>query len=334
VSNRAGVLCGLGSWLPPDIVGNNDLARGLDTSDEWIRSRTGIGQRHVVDSATATSDLAVEAGARALKSAGIQAVDAVILATTTPDRLCPATAPQVATRLGLGTVAAFDISAVCSGFLYALAVGTGLIAAALAEHVLVIGADTFSTILDPEDRSTRVIFGDGAGAVVLRAGDPLEDGALGPFSLGSDGTGGDLIMIPTGGSRAPFHRAAAATADPYFRMSGKAVFRNAVERMAESGRTVLTRTGWSGGKPDLLVAHQANLRVVHALAARLGIPREHCVVNVDRVGNTAAASVPLALADAVADGVLRPGHRILVTAFGGGLAWGSCAMVWPDVSPG
>nr|MDT0663708.1 beta-ketoacyl-ACP synthase 3 [Micromonospora sp. DSM 115978] len=286
-------------------------------------------QRHVVDAATATSELAVEAGARALKSAGVDTADAVVLATATPDRRCPATAPDVAARLGLGTVAAFDVSAVCAGFVYGLAVAAGMIAAELADRVLVVGSDTFSTIVDPTDRSTRAIFGDGAGAVVLRAGEPTELGALGPFDLGSDGTGSDLISIRSGGSREP----STTHGDPYFRMDGKAVFRNAVERMTDSARRVLARTDWPDGLPDLLVAHQANLRILYAVADRLGLDRARCAVNVDRVGNTSAGSVPLALADAVTTGQLRPGARVLTTSFGGGLAWGSCAVRWPDVQP-
>ncbi|MFF4652770.1 beta-ketoacyl-ACP synthase III [Streptomyces sp. NPDC001380] len=328
--NRAAVLCGLGTALPPRTVANAELAGQLDTSDAWIRSRTGIGERRVVDPGTATSDLAVEAGERALKSAGATGsggsggADAVIVATTTPDRRCPATAPLVAARLGLGTAPAFDLAAVCTGFLYGLAAAAGLIAAGTAGRVLVVGADTFSTLLDPADRSTRAIFGDGAGAVVLRAGDPAEPGALGPLDLGSDGTGSELITVPSGGSRDPLP---GPEHDPYFRMAGKAVFRSAVERMSGSARSVLDRTGWDA--PDLLVAHQANLRILHAVADRLGIARDRCAVNIDRVGNTAAASLPLALADAAGSGSLRPGDRVLLTAFGGGLTWGACALAWP-----
>ncbi|GGO90666.1 beta-ketoacyl-ACP synthase III [Wenjunlia tyrosinilytica] len=341
-TGRAAVVSGLGTWLPPRVETNEDLSRTLDTTDEWIRSRTGIGQRHIADASMATSDLAVEAGGRALKSAGVESVDALVLATTTPDRLCPATAPLVASRLGLGTISAFDVVAVCTGFVYALATAAGLIATSTADRVLVVGADTFSTIIDPGDRSTRAIFGDGAGAVVLRAGEAGEDGALGPFDLGSDGTGSDLIMIPSGGSRDPRRGAeggvaagdgGADGADRYFRMYGKAVFRNAVEHMVASAESVLERSGWADAGPDLLVAHQANLRIMHAVADRLGVPRDRCAVNLDRVGNTAAASIPLALADASADGSLRPGDRIVMTAFGGGLAWGSCTMRWPAVVP-
>ncbi|MGW6272463.1 beta-ketoacyl-ACP synthase III [Streptomyces sp. NPDC055060] len=328
------VVRGIGAWVPPRVVTNEELAAELDTSDEWIRSRTGIARRHIADPGTATSDLAVEAGRRALKSASLDAADCVIVATTTPDRICPATAPLVASRLGLGTAAAFDVGAVCTGFLYALAAGAGLVTAGTARSVLVLGADTFSSILDPADRSTRAVFGDGAGGVVLTAGDAGEPGALGHFDLASDGTGSGLITVPSGGSRDPIRAGSVERADPYFRMEGKAVFRNAVERMAASARRVAEERGWSVADVDLLVAHQANLRIMHAVADQMRLPRERCAVNVDRVGNTAAASIPLALADAAEDGTLRPGHRVVLTAFGGGLTWGSCALRWPDLTPG
>ena len=299
---------GLAPGLPPRVVTNDDLSRELDTSDEWIRSRTGIGQRHIADPGTATSDLAVEAGRRALKSAGMDGVDTVIVATATPDRPCPATAPLVASQLGLGTAAAFDVSAVCTGFLYSLAVAAGLIATRSATTVLVIGADTYSTIMDPGDRSTRAIFGDGAGAVVLRAGTADEPGALGPMDLASDGSGSDLITVPSGGSRDPIRAETADQADPFFRMQGKKVFRQAVERMAESSTAVAQRSGWQIDDIDMLVAHQANIRIMYAVADRMNLPRSRCHVHLDRVGNTAAASIPLALADAVAAGELRAGR--------------------------
>lgn len=194
----AAVLTGLGAYLPPQVVTNEDLSRRLDTSDDWIRSRTGIASRHMVSPGTATSDLAVEAGWRALKSAGDDRVDAVVLATTTPDQPCPATAPQVAARLGLGHVPAFDVAAVCSGFLFGLASAEGLIAAGIAERVLLIAADAFTTIINPEDRTTAVIFADGAGAVVLRAGEAAEPGAIGRHILGSDGELSHLIEVPAG----------------------------------------------------------------------------------------------------------------------------------------
>ncbi|MEU9857881.1 beta-ketoacyl-ACP synthase III [Streptomyces sp. NPDC047974] len=334
---RAAVVCGLGTHLPSRVVGNDHLARELDTSDEWIRSRTGIGRRHVAAPGQATSDLAVEAGRRALESAssgtGRTGADAVVLATTTPDHPCPATAPLVASRLGLGTVPAFDVAAVCTGFVYALAAGAGLIAAGTADRVLVVGAETYSSILDPADRSTRAIFGDGAGAVVLRAGDPDEPGALGPMVLGSDGTGSELIRVPSGGSRDPLRADNAHRADPYFRMTGRPVFRHAVERMAQAVTEAADRAGWPPESVDVLVAHQANVRILHAVADRLGLPRERFPVHLDRVGNTSAASVPLALADAVTAGTLRPGHRTALAAFGGGLTWGAVTLTWPQLVP-
>jgi 3-oxoacyl-[acyl-carrier-protein] synthase-3 len=333
----AAVLCGLGSWLPPRVVTNDDLARELDTSDEWIRSRTGIGQRHIAEPGTATSDLAVEAGQRALKSASagasVDSVDAVIVATTTPDHSCPATAPSVATRLGLGPVPAFDLAAVCTGFLYALAAGAGLIAAGTADSVLVIGAETYSSILEPADRSARAIFGDGAGAAVLRAGDGRDPGALGPMVLGSDGAGRELIQVPSGGSRDPIRPGDAHLADPYFRMEGKKVFRCAVERMADASLQAVALADWQLGDVDAFVVHQANLRIMHKIAGRLRLPAERFPVHLDRVGNTAAASIPLALADAVTAGALRPGHRTVLAAFGGGLTWGATTLTWPDIVP-
>ncbi|MDH2391190.1 ketoacyl-ACP synthase III [Streptomyces sp. HNM0663] len=332
--SRAAVLTGLGTYVPPRVVTNDELSRTMDTSDEWIRSRTGITRRHWAEPGTATGDLAVEAGERALKSAGSGDADLVVLATTTPDHPCPATAPDVAARLGLDAVAAYDIGAVCSGFIYAMASAAGAIAAGIAERALVIGAETYSTILNPEDRTTSVIFGDGAGAVVLRAGDPAEPGALLGHDLGSDGSLKDLIIVPAGGSRRPSAAADASGARPaetYFHMEGKPVFRHAVTRMAASSRAMLDRAGWDPESVDRFVGHQANVRILHAVADQLGMARDRTVVNLDRVGNTSAASIPLALADAVAGGLLTPGDRVLLSAFGGGVTWGSTALVWPEI---
>ncbi|MFF4231428.1 beta-ketoacyl-ACP synthase III [Streptomyces sp. NPDC001820] len=329
---RAAVLRGLGTYLPSRTVTNEELSQRLDTSDEWIRTRTGIRQRYWAEQGTATGDLATEAGTRALKAAGCDGVDAVILATSTPDHHCPGTAPDVAARLELGTVPAFDISAVCAGFVYALATAAGTIAAGIAERVLVIGAETYSTILDPQDRNTSVIFGDGAGAVVLEAGAADEPGALLGFDLGSDGRYKDLITVPAGGSR---QRAQGPEDDPSqfcFTMQGKQVFTHAVRRMGESSEVLLGRVGWSAESVDRFVGHQANVRILHALSDQLGIDRDRAVVNLDRVGNTSAASIPLALADGVNSKEIKAGDRVLMTAFGGGLTWGSTALVWPDIN--
>ncbi|MEV4616636.1 beta-ketoacyl-ACP synthase III [Kitasatospora sp. NPDC049258] len=328
---RAAVIVGVGSYVPPDLVTNGDLVTRLDTSDEWIRSRTGIATRHMVAPGTATSDLAVEAGRRALKSADDSQVDAVVLATTTPDHPCPATAPAVAARLGLGGVAAFDVSAVCTGFLYGLATASGLIAAGVAERVLLIAADAFTTIIDPGDRTTAVIFADGAGAVVLRAGEADEPGAVGPIVLGSDGDNAELITVPGGGSRHRSARQEPKPGDEYFQMAGRATYRHAVERMTEASRQAVGTAGWELSQLDRFAAHQANARILQAVADRLEIPAERRLSNIERVGNTGAASIPLLLAQAAERGELRPGHRVLLTAFGGGLAWGATTITWPDL---
>ncbi|MER7728859.1 beta-ketoacyl-ACP synthase III [Streptomyces sp. NPDC096323] len=330
---RASVVCGLGGYVPERLVTNNDLSERLDTTDAWIHSRTGIRARHMISSDTATSDLAVEAGHRALKSADQAAVDVVVLATTTPDRPCPATAPEVAARLGVGTVPAFDVAAVCSGFLYALATAAGLIASGTADRALVIAAEAFTTIIDPQDRTTAVIFGDGAGAVVLRVGDPAEPGALGPMVLGSDGDHSDLIEVPAGGSRQRASGRPAAPGEQYFQMRGRDTYRHAVERMTAASRQAVERAGWTTAQVDRLAAHQANARILDAVAERLGIPAERQLSNIAYMGNTGGASIPLLLADTAASGRLRAGHRVLLTAFGGGLAWGAATLSWPRLGP-
>ncbi|MFD8992142.1 beta-ketoacyl-ACP synthase 3 [Streptomyces goshikiensis] len=317
-------------WVPPHRVTNDELPAAWGVSDEWVRSRTGIAARHRAGPGIATSDLALEAAARVL--AGAEPVDTVVLTTSTPDHPLPATAPALAARLGLGEVPAFDVSAVCSGFVYGLATGSGLIAAGLSRRLLLVGADVYSTLLDPEDRSAGVVFGDGAGAVLLRAGTGTEPGALLGFDLGSDGGNADLITVPDGGARSRADASPARDTDPYFRMRGSEVFKHAVVRMAKSARQVLDHVGWATGDVDLLVAHQANARILDAVSTRLGVPRDRCAGHLTDVGNTGAASIPLALADACAKGRLRTGDRVLITAFGGGLTWGSTALVWPDAA--
>lgn len=327
------VVCGIGTSLPSRVVTNDDLAAYLKTSDEWIRTRTGIHERRVIDPGSATGDLAFAAGQGALKSAGQADVDLVILATTTPDHRCPGTAPDVARRLGLTGVPAWDLSAVCSGFVYGLACASSFIRSGAAQRVLLIGADTYSTLTDPTDRSTRAIFGDGAGAVVVRAGAPAEKGVLKTVALGSDGSLKDMILVEAGGSRTPIDANAAPSANRYFSMQGKSVFRHAVDRMVEAAERARDQAGWSTVDVDCLVAHQANSRIIHAVAERLNIPVERCAINIEHVGNTAAASIPLAMAHAASTAQLRPGDRVLLTAFGGGATWGAAALTWPEVTP-
>lgn len=311
----AAVVIGTGSWLPPTVVTNADLEKRLGTDDTWIRTRTGIARRHIAGPDLSTGDLAVEAGRRALKSVAEPVADALVLATTTPDRRCPATAPQVAARLGLGPVPAFDVSAVCSGFLYGLATASGLLAVRAARRVLLVAAETFSTLIDPDDRTTAVIFADGAGAVLLRAGRAGELGAVGPVLLGSDGDYGGLIEVPAGG--------------PYFRMAGRETFRHAVRRMTAASSEALAEAGWAARDVDRLVAHQANARILQAVGDELGIPVAQRLSNIEHVGNTASASIPILLDQSAADGRLSPGDRILLTAFGGGLTWGAATLTWP-----
>ncbi|GAA1952589.1 beta-ketoacyl-ACP synthase III [Amycolatopsis minnesotensis] len=327
---RAAVLCGLGGYLPSRVLDNAELSGRMDTSDEWIRTRTGIAERRIADDMS-TVDMAVEAGRAALNSAGLDRVDALVLATSTPDYVCPASAPQVAAALGLSGIAAFDVNAVCSGFVYALATAAGMISAGISGSVLVVGADKFSAVVDPGDRGTAPIFGDGAGAIVLRAGAPAEDGALGPFDLHSEGEGTDLLYVPAGGVRQRF---AAEEQDNFLVMQGQKVFRQACARMAESSRAVLDRAGWDVAEVDRFVGHQANIRILDAVAKKLGLPAEAVVANIGTVGNTVAASVPLALLDGVKEGHLVPGHRVVVSAFGAGLTWGSTVLRWPEVTPG
>lgn len=257
---RAGaVVTGVGTCLPETVVDNDEVSRHLDTDHAWIHSRTGIERRRRVSPGTTTGDLAVTAGAAALKSAGRDDCDLVLLATTTPDRRCPATAPRVASRLGLRAAAAFDLSAVCSGFVYGLSVASAMITAGTCDRALVIGADVYSSIVDPDDRGTAVVFGDGAGAVLLERGDTGDPGAVLHTELGSDGTGDELITIPPDGA--------------YLTMRGSDVYTRAVTTMAESARSTAAHAGWDLADVDAFVGHQANLRILTSVAKRLRLPR-------------------------------------------------------------
>ncbi|MEV7611860.1 beta-ketoacyl-ACP synthase 3 [Streptomyces sp. NPDC089799] len=348
---RAAVLAGLGAHLPPRALDNAELCGGRPVGDEWIRARIGAGSRRIADG-EAVADLAVRAGRRALAAAGTPAADAVVVVSTAPERLCPAAAPEVAYRLGLGNVPAFDLAAGCSGFLYGLAVSASMVTSGTAGRVLLVASDVFSAFMDPADWLMRAIFGDGAGAVVLRAGTPGEPGVIGPFDLGSDGGQADLLEIPGGGARSrkrppgaerdggdggagPFGAGGAGGAggadSPYFRMDGPAVRKQAVVGMSDSVTRALDAAGWALPDLDALVAHQANQRILDGLAAELGLPPERVLSHIEHYGNTASASVPVMLAQAAAAGTLRPGQRVALTAFGAGLAWGSTTLVWPDV---
>lgn len=313
---RVAVVAGVGHCLPSRVVTNDELAARLDTTDEWIRTRCGIRERRVVEPGQTTADLATEAGRHALKSAGRDGVDLVVLATSTAGQRCPSTAPTVAARLGLGTVGAFDVDAVCSGFVYGLSVARNAILAGQADSVLLLGADVFSTLVDPDDRSTAFLFGDGAAGVVLRAGSPGDPGAVHVVDLGSDGELADLILAPDDGP---------------LRMQGQAVYRQAISRMADATRGACDRTGWSPDSLDWFVGHQANQRILDSVASKLGIGPDRALSNVADVGNTAAASIPLMLSQAHDDGRLRAGHTVALAAFGGGATWGAATLTWPDL---
>jgi len=317
---------GCGGYLPERVVTNAELAQRLDTSDEWIVQRTGIRQRHVAASGELTSDLAVAAAERALTQAGIKGaeLDLIVLATATPDHTFPATAAKVQARLGMTHGAAFDVQAVCTGFIYALATADNFIRAGQARTALIIGAETFSRILDWQDRSTCVLFGDGAGALVLRAqrddgGGARERGVLSTH-LHSDGRYYGILYVDGGPSTT-------GTAG-FLRMEGKEVFRHAVHRLAEVVDEALGANGLTPAALDWLVPHQANSRIIDSMARRLGLPPEKVVMTIARHANTSAASVPLALAEATSDGRIKVGQLVLLEAMGGGITWGAALVRW------
>ena len=314
-------ILGSGGYLPPRVVSNDDLAaelatRQIETSDTWITERTGIRQRHLADKGVTTSMLATEAARRALADAGVAAdeLDLIVLATSTPDYVFPSTACLVQANLGARGAAAFDVQAVCSGFVYALATADAFIRAGRAKTALVIGAEVFSSILDWNDRSTCVLFGDGAGAVVLRADD--EPGIL-ATKLGADGSQMHILKAAGNVSHG------SVVGDPFLRMDGQAVFKLAVTSLTRSAHDVCAEAGVELGQVDWLVPHQANLRIISFLGKRLGVPEDHVVVTVDRHANTSAASVPLALDAARHDGRIRKGNLVLMQGVGGGFTWGS-----------
>jgi 3-oxoacyl-[acyl-carrier-protein] synthase-3 len=320
------VVKGSGSYLPERILTNGELAKMVDTSDEWIIERTGIRQRHIAADGEKTSDLAEKAALRAIRDAKMDAseIDLIVLATATPDRTFPATATRVQARLGIEHGAAFDIQAVCTGFIYALATADNFLKAGQFKTALVIGSETFSRILDWEDRTTCVLFGDGAGAIILQAEEvenPSTDdqGVLDTF-LRSDGRHGDLLYVDGGPS--------STQTVGHLRMAGREVFKHAVVNIAEAIQKCLSNTGFTIADVDWFVPHQANERILTATARRIGLPPEKLVVTVAKHGNTSAASVPLALVEAVRDGRIKKGDLVLLEAMGGGFTWGSALIRW------
>jgi 3-oxoacyl-[acyl-carrier-protein] synthase-3 len=332
--SRHATITGVGSSLPPRLVPNTWFEARVDTTDEWIRSRTGIEARHFADDGVVTSDLAVEAARIALRTAGIPAeqLDMIVCATVTGDTPFPATAVWVQEKLGL-SCPAFDVNAACAGFSYGLATATAFVESGMADTVLLIGTEVFSRILDFTDRQTCVLFGDGAGATVIQASDrPGIEGTV----LGADGTATDILLVPAGGSREPASAETVAASRHRIQMpNGREVFKRAVTEMAASCREVLEKNGHSPDDVDLLIPHQANARIMVAVAERLGIPLERAVVDVAEVGNTSAASIPIALDRAYRAGRIHEGDLVLFTSFGAGLTWGATAIRWtmPGIMP-
>jgi 3-oxoacyl-[acyl-carrier-protein] synthase-3 len=309
-------IVGTGSYLPPRVVTNAELAQRVETSDEWIVTRTGIRQRHIAEASQASSDLALEASRAALRAAGIDpgSIDLIVVATSTPDFVFPSTACLLQAKLGVAGCPAFDVQAVCSGFVYGLAVADSFVRSGEARCALVVGTEVFSRILDWRDRATCVLFGDGAGAVVLRADErPGIRGCV----LHADGRQAGILAVPgnvCGG---------AVTGSAFVRMDGQAVFKFAVRVLDDVAREVVAKCGLQLADVDWLIPHQANVRILDATVKRLGLPHERLVVTVDRHANTSAASVPLALDVAVRDGRIRPGHRVMLQGVGGGFTWGA-----------
>lgn len=326
-SRSVGII-GLGISLPETRLTNADLEKMVDTSDEWIRNMTGIQERRVAGEGEATSDFAIDAARKALERANLQAsdIDLIILATVTPDRPFPATASVVQNAIGAVGVPAFDLSAGCSGWAYALATGTAFIKSGLYNRVLVIGADLLTKVTNWTDRGTCILFGDGAGAAVLG---PVEDGlGLLDFELGSDGGGAELLGIKAGGSRKPCTHEDLDQHNDKIHMEGREVFKFAVKIQCEAIEKVLAKCGLTPADIDLVVPHQANIRIIESAVNRLGLPPEKFYVNLQKYGNTSAASIPIALEEALADGRIKKGDTIVVVGFGAGLTWAAGVMKW------
>jgi 3-oxoacyl-[acyl-carrier-protein] synthase III len=322
-------IIGTGSYAPPRVLTNADLEKLVDTSDEWILTRTGIAERHVASEEDATSDLALHASQAALEAAGLDPadLDMILVATITPDMFFPSTACALQDRLGARRAGAMDLSAACSGFIYGLAVADGLLRAGTARTVLLLGAETLTKVVNWQDRNTCVLFGDGAGAVVLRA-DEGERGILSTH-LYADGSRGSLLILPGGGSRHPMSQAMMDAGLSKIQMnSGNEVFKLAVRAMEDAALTALKQHGLDVGDIDHLITHQANLRIISALGQRLGVPDHKVVVNIQKYGNTSAASIPIALDQAVRAGRVKAGDIVLLCAFGGGLTWASSLIRW------
>jgi 3-oxoacyl-[acyl-carrier-protein] synthase III len=319
----------LATYVPPRLLTNADLEKLVDTSNDWIMQRTGIRERHIVDPGVATSDLAKEAALAAIAKAGLTPsdIDLIIVGTVTPDMLFPSTACLVQHKIGATRAWGFDLSAACSAFTYALTVGSQIVSTGAARHALVIGADVMSSIIDYTDRSTCVLFGDGAGAVVVGASSSDEFGIL-DFEHEVDGSGGPALCMPAGGSRMPASHDTVDKRMHYVKQEGQTVFKFAVTKTGDVCARLLSRNGLTANDIDLFVSHQANRRIIMSAAERLGLPENKVVINIERFGNTTAATIPLALNDAIKDGRIKRGDRVLLTSVGAGFTVGAILMRW------
>ena len=320
-------ITGVGFYAPDQVLTNADLEEMVDTSDEWITTRTGIRERRLAAADQAASDLALPAARQALEQSGtaVEDLDLVVVATATPDMLFPATAAILADELGARKAAAYDLLAGCTGFVYALAQAYGALATGLSKRALVVGTEALSKITNWHDRSTCILFGDGAGAAVV---EPVDDGGIQGFELGADGSGGPDLCVPAGGSRRPVSPDALEEEAQFIKMNGAEVFRFATRVMVSSAEELLTACGASVDDVDLYVPHQANKRIIDHAVKNLGLDPAKVLLNIDRYGNTSSASIPIGLAEAQADGLLEEGTRVLMSAVGAGLTWGSVYMTW------
>ncbi len=332
MKHRPVKISAVGTHIPARVVTNDDLSLTLDTSDEWISTRSGIRERRIVENGEAASDLGAVAASRALEAAGIDAadLDLIIVASLSPDMLFPSTASFISAKIGADGTPAFDLSAACTGFIYALATGNAFVASGQADRVLVVGAEAVSKMIDWTDRGTAVLFGDGAGAVLLEPADSRDEGIIG-FDLGNDPSGTEMLQLPAGGSRNPATEETVSARQHFIKMNGREVFKFAARVIESSARKVLDRSGCKIGDVDLFVPHQANIRIIDAAARKLGIPPERVFSNLERYGNTSCASIPLCLEEAAAGGRITSGDLVLMVGFGAGLAWGSCLVRFGDL---
>lgn len=323
---KVGII-GLGSYLPERVLTNKELEKMVDTTDEWITTRTGIKERRIARPDEATSDLATEAAKRALKDANLKAedLDLIIVATITPDMFFPATACLVQEKIGARQVPAFDISVACSGFIYGLAIANSFISSGVYKHALVIAAEKLSAITDWSDRNTCVLFGDGAGAAVLG---PVEKGGILSVYLGANGKVGDLIKLPAGGSRIPATKKSVEDKLHFIKMNGAELFKHAVKIMADAALEATKPLGLKADDISLVIPHQANIRILNAVAKRMGLTPDKIYLNIEKYGNMSAASSAVALAEAVKEGRIKRGQKMLLDAFGGGLTWGAIVIEW------